>query len=389
MDASKGLQQSIGRLIVFGFLFIFPFGQLLRLELRYGESTIPLLLIDFFSAACLIIVPFVKKPRIFSSFNNFIIICLFSLLFSCINLNFNNVLLGSLYLLRLVGYFSFFVLTWNLVKNDNVFREKVINVLIITLIFTTLLGWIQYLLFPDLISLKNVGWDDHLGRLVGTFLDPGFTSVILLIGFLVSLYSFLNEKKMVFLFISIFFIISLALTYSRAGYVAFVVGILTVVFLTRKFIILAFVVFFLLVLTVLPRGLGEGVRLERTASVEARFKNYAQTWEIFFQNPIFGVGYNNICLYRVGKFGEDPKSHACGGADSSLLFVLATTGVTGFIVFVNLLLRLFRSIGDYRYGDLVKTVLVSLGVGSLFANVIFYPFILGIMAILIAIGLKE
>ena len=36
-------------------------------------------------------------------------------------------------------------------------------------------GILQYALVPDLRSLHILGWDDHLNRLAGSFLDPNFT----------------------------------------------------------------------------------------------------------------------------------------------------------------------------------------------------------------------
>ena len=75
------------------------------------------------------------------------------------------------------------------------------------------------------------GWDDHLYRLIGTFLDPGFTAIILVFGFLTSLAYYLKPaapkggfKNKYFLLISIFLFVSILFTYSRAGYIALIVG---------------------------------------------------------------------------------------------------------------------------------------------------------------------
>ncbi|MEK7542910.1 MAG: hypothetical protein AAB503_01210, partial [Patescibacteria group bacterium] len=88
------------------------------------------------------------------------------------------------YLIRLISYISFFIYLWNIFSNEKL-RENSLRLLIIVSILVAIFGWLQYLFFPDLRVLKYVGWDDHLYRLTGSFLDPGFSAIILVLGFLV------------------------------------------------------------------------------------------------------------------------------------------------------------------------------------------------------------
>ena len=114
---------------------------------------------------------------------------------------------------------------------------------------------------------------------------------------------------------------------------------------------------------------GEGVKLERTYSVWARAESWKTAWNIFSQNPILGVGFNT---YRYAQ-GASADSHAGAGVDSSLLLVLATTGIVGFVIYLKYLKYLWK-LGE---NDLVLSAsLVALFVHSLFLNSQFYPHVM-------------
>ena len=79
-----------------------------------------------------------------------------------------------------------------------------------------------------------------------------------------------------------------------------------------------------LTIVILPRvSSGEGVKLERMSTVWARIASWKKAWEIFSDNPIIGVGFNT---YRYAQKAS-PESHAGAGSDSSILLVMATTGI--------------------------------------------------------------
>jgi hypothetical protein len=118
----------------------------------------------------------------------------------------------------------------------------------------------------------------------------------------------------------------------------------------------------------LPRQPGEGTKLERTNSLYAKIINYREGIKVFSQSPLVGVGYNNLAYVRnIIK----PESHANFGFDSSLLTILATTGVIGLSLFIFGLLHLFNS-----SGLLFQSLLVAILIHSLFANSLLYPWVL-------------
>lgn len=379
--------------LIFVFLAIFPLGQLIRLSLTVFGVKIAFHPIDLVAGCALLLFLFskVREPKIFKHISSFLAATTFSLLFSLTIFDAPHVLIGGLYLLRFFAYASFFIVTWNVMKTKKK-KTTLFHSLILVCVLTGIFGWIQYFWLPDLTSLKFLGWDDHLYRLAGTFLDPGFTGIILVLGFLASLANYLDKgKRKILLILPAFFLLSIAFTYARASYVALIFG--SVLLLPRKLGMKnGFWVFFLflLILLLLPRPGSEGVKLERLHSVYARAVNYAQTVNIAAKHPLFGVGFNNICPARI-KYYQDAgyESHSCAGSDSSLLFVAATTGVIGLLIFLNLSLQVLRGVKKNLYGITFLACSGALFFNSLFVNSLFYPWVMGWMGILLALALKN
>jgi hypothetical protein len=299
------------------------------------------------------------------------------------------VLTGSLYLLRLYSYIAFSYVLFHTIKSRKALlnQEKLLSALLAVFITTAIIGWLQYFWLPDLRDLKYLGWDDHLYRLTGSFLDPGFTGLILTFGVLLSVCKYKEYKKLSFLSIAAFLAFTVAFTYSRASYLALAAGLLFLFRGSIKRYVLSAAIVFLLVVVMLPRPEGYGVRLERTHSIIAKAENYTKTSQIIDRYPLFGVGYNNLCAERTlsGEDSETFGKHSCSGVDSSLLFVLATTGIVGlmtFLVFVKTALK--NTVGKHK--ELFVAVVVALAVHSLFLNSIFYAWVMGTLAILYAVA---
>lgn len=380
--------------LIFLYLLLFPFGQIIRLNINLLGVAVPIRPIDLVAGVSFlyIMVGRFKKPLIFKQIAAFLIVAVFSYLFSFILLPSNKLYIGGLYLLRLFAYTSLFLLVFNVVSKRAELKKVLFNSLILVVVFVGIFGWLQYFLYPDIRAFVVWGWDNHLYRLLGTFLDPGFTSIILVFGFLLSLVKYLETKNRRLFALLAFFLLTIAFTYSRAGYLALGGGLLTIFGLRREIKSLwPTLLVFLLIVAFLPRPSSEGVRLERLSSVYSRVENYSEGIEIFGKSPIFGVGYNNLCLARQKYLGRaDFTSHACSGLDSSLLLILATTGVVGFLILANLGYEVIRSVkGVGVYGLSFLACLVALLVHSLFVNSLFYPWVMGFMGITLSLSLKE
>lgn len=103
------------------------------------------------------------------------------------------------------------------------------------------------------------------------------------------------------------------------------------------------------------------------------------------KNPLFGTGFN---LYRYANTGAVGDSHAGAGSDSSLLFVFATTGIAGLLIYLWLwgkILKLGWQRRNTQAGLILLASSTSLLIHSLFSNSLFYPWVLGWMAFLLAL----
>ena len=350
------------QIILFAFLILFPFGQIIKI----GQIN-PIDIVVALGAITAII----KKYQSPKYFKDFLQVALFGYLLSVFIFKNSQVFIGLLYLVRLTTYFYFYLFLTN-------FKDKqlLFNSLLAMSFFTALFGWVQYFFYPDLTSLKYLGWDDHLYRLVGTFLDPGFTSLIIVFGGVIS---FVKKKYLLLAF----FAMTLAFTYSRAGYLALIVSLFLASYLFKRFkAFLVVLIYFLFIVFLLPRPAGEGVNLARTYSISSRISNYKETLEIFRKSPVFGVGFNNICLARKIYLKDvDLSSHSCSGSDSSLLLILATTGILGFMVFVSSVSKILFALKRGFYTKVFWVLLSALFVHSFFVNSLFYPWVMGYLAI--------
>ena len=366
--------KKIENLLLFSYLLVFPFGQLFRISILNAS--------DFIVALTFLYVLGTTKnfSKIFKIFTPFILVAGSSLIFSIFIFKISLTGTGFLYFLRLVIYWYFLQFCFNFAHNRQKIKELLFSSLMILTVAVAVFGWFQYFVYPDLTALKYLGWDDHLFRLVGTFLDPGFTGLIIVLGVIITYF-----KKNWWLFF--FLILSLAFTYSRAGYLALIFSLLAIAVITKKFkLVILSTLFFLVVTLFLPKSGGQGVNLARTYSISARFENYRETLTIFNQSPVFGIGFNNFCLARQFYLHKtDLSSHSCSGSDSSLLLILATTGMVGFLVFISCLLNLYQLPARGLYFKVLIISGVALLAHSLFVNSLFYPWLMGYFVILLSI----
>jgi O-antigen ligase len=372
-------------IFLFLFLVLFPFGQVIRIGLLQPIDAVVGL------SALYVILKRVERPKFFKYFEIILVVVGFSWLFSVFIFRQTTVFYGLLYFFRLAAYFYFFVYVWNFVKSREINKKLLLNSLLVVSITSAIFGWIQYFTVPSIKPFFSLGWDEHLFRLVGTFLDPPFIGLIIIFGLIISMIRFLEKKSKKMLIIAICLLISLAFTYSRGSYMALLAGLITIGIYKMKIKQVLFMVLGLvLLIIILPTSGNHILGIFRAFSVVARIDNYSRTIQIFKTSPVFGVGYDNLCLAKAQlDGGVNFFYHDCSGSDSSLLLVLATTGITGFIVFVFSIGKIIKSLQHNSYFIILSSSFVALLVHSLFSNSMFYSWIMGYMAILLATAVKE
>ncbi|MBI2587500.1 O-antigen ligase family protein [Candidatus Amesbacteria bacterium] len=292
----------------------------------------------------------------------FFVICLLSLIPAYFNYGQSAALVGLMYSLRWLTYSLFFI-------SLSVIQVPIKNLIILISSIFISTGLAQYFFLPDTRFLLSQGWDDHFNRAIGTILDPGFLGLLYV-------FILLFTKNKILWVLSF---LTLILTYSRASYLAFLAGF---AFSRKSF--LKVLLLLTVTVTLLPRPGGDGVKLERVYSIFSRFSSWQQAWRIFADHPVLGVGFN---VYRYAQrdygFQDDPKwqiSHANAGSDSSLLFVLATTGLLGLTAYSWYL---------YQLSTINQQLITVVFVHSLFLNSLFYPFILLWISLIMADSLQQ
>lgn len=381
-------------------LFIlFGFGELFRIQLPNSAGVGA---IDFVIVSIVLIWFFtVKKSKYFlkSSMLFFIAVCLISVVVNLGKFQMNEVMVGSLYLMRWALYACLYFVFVDVGKR---YREKTSVYMIISGFIVLVIGFIQFFLYPSLKNLYYLGWDDHLYRLFSSFLDPNFTGTFLVL-FLIFVFiirdRFKSSKKVIYLLNSslVFTFLGIILTYSRSALLMLMVSSLIYCVIQKNFkIILGLLAALVIIVIVLsPRFYLVNTNLFRIPSLAQRIENSKEALGIYQKNPILGVGFNNYRFARE-KYGFPDTtpwgfSHSGGGSDSSFALILATTGIPGILIYVYLLYKLFKlGLSKIKKNPFALILVVSLGgliVNSLLLNSLFYSFIMIWMWILA--GLTE
>jgi len=373
-------------------LIIFPITELGKIQ--SGSISVSVNDIFFLITASLWIVLDFKKIKktnfmLLKPIVLFSAIGLFSLAINFVNLTLNEFFVSMLYLVRWILYSSIYFI---LLTRDREFIKKFKYLLIVPICTVLILGIIQFVYYPSLRNLFYLGWDEHLYRLFSTFLDPNFAGAFLVISLIylifVSWQSYIKKRRNMFIFTSILSVISFIsvyLTYSRSALIMLLVSLTVFLVLIKKIRILVLVlIVFVAFIFLSPKAFQtEGTNIFRIYSSQERVKSAQVAVKIIEQSPVFGVGFN---AYRYAQKRyvnlNDSKwetTHSGAGTDNSFLFVLATAGIVGFVVYIYLIYKLFL-LANFKQKNPMSIVLISvlcgLLVNSLFINSLFYVFIL-------------
>lgn len=387
-------------LLILAITSIIP-GQLIRLSLPVSSAAITIT--DVSSALLLIVFTIyslaIKKSlkiskELFVPFLIFTLLALASTIFVVPIFSTGEITVSLMFLVRFMLYFSVFIVVANTVVKSQI--TNWLNLFLLICVVYSLVGLVQYVLLPDLTSLAALGWDPHQKRIVSTFLDPNFSGGLLTIAFAIALSLFLNLKKIVYLLTSGIFFLTLLLTFSRSSYLALIVTILAIGILKSPKILIIFLAALLISYTTIPQiknRVTGALTLDETS--QARIESWQKALAIFRNNAIFGVGFNTYRFTQAqyGFFPQDQPQggHSGAGSDSSILLVLATTGVVGTMAYLVFLANIFKKFSK----NLQKSAL-SLGstaaflgllIHSQFVNSLFFPqitislfFLLGLSA---------
>ena len=321
----------------------------------------------------------------------FSLIAVVALIINLGTLSLGNFTVSFLYLVRFVSYASIYFIVKEF---DPKFKKTISYLMLLSGSIFVLIGYAQYFFYPSLRNLFYLGWDEHLYRMFSSFLDPNFAGAFFVL-FLLFLSYFVNKfyenrnfiKFSFALIVSIFTFVAVYLTYSRSALIMLAAGLITYLLLInkKKFMLLVIITMILVVFLSPKSFRTEGTNLFRTVSSEARLASTEQGLNIFIKNPVLGVGFDAY-RYALNRYeGLNTAywqvTHSGGGTDNSFIFVLATTGILGFIVYIYLLYKMvklgFVNIKKNKYFSVIFiSSILAISIDSLFVNSLFYVFIM-------------
>jgi hypothetical protein len=310
------------------------------------------------------------RPALLLPIVSFILVGAVSLLFNYFRFKPDQIGQSALYLLRWSTYAGLYLL---------IVQEIVSAPMLFAGLFgfgTTLsvFGLVQYVFYPELRNLSYLGWDPHYFRLFSTLFDPNFAGILIVLTFFLGIYMRRKMVRKTLILAHGVNVLALYLTYSRSSFVAFIVWVLCLIIFYKKWKWLALLAVFILALVIIPKPGGKTLLLTRMDSSVARLGNWQESIGIIARAPIIGNGFNTLRFVRSSDVDNSP-SRAAAGLDSSILFLLATTGSIGTVVYGWIfwsLIRLYRTV----FGGLLYSVLAALLVHSVFTNSLFYPWVM-------------
>ncbi len=381
----------IGLTLLFALIAeLFRFQGFLLLDLF-----VPIFVAAYFGLHLLRRIP-LKLPKTILPALLFVLIGFASLLINSVEMSTDEFLKAAFYGVRWIALYLLCVIVGNEAQET---QKRILWMVLIFSLLLSVAGFIQLKIFPDFSTLEDIGWDPHQNRLLSTWFDPNFVGGF--IAFLVptALGTALDQKKTrpVLLILSAVLLVALFLTLSRSAYLALLTGLLVFGLLKSWKLLLALAILFLIAIPLSDQiqnrvqSLYESASSVFTetyqipdASARHRFASWEEGWVLFLQKPLLGHGYNRY-EYAALELGtlKDPDIHSASGSDWSLLTILATTGLLGFLpflaVYAVLLIQAWQNrhspqIGGFHAGFFAG--LLGLFVHSIFVNSLLFPLLL-------------
>ncbi len=378
--------------ISMGNLFRFLENSLFSDNLIVSEA-----LLYFFCFGSLFFVVIPKKA--FLKLFSFLLVVVFSFLYGCMLNGFD--LRASLYALRLILFglssYSLALICLELFQGS---VEKFFFFLYKAYFLGAIIGFLLYIVFPsssllwDVLANYHIGFrgDPHEGRFVSVYFDPNYYCAIAGFAFLIASYLYQATKNLWYLCGCGVFFISGILTWSRSGIVLLCSVLFYKVFFgvckgryTKRGLLLCSVfclgmpLFVLFYLEDMQFFIHRTLTFFEEDSALCRLETFRLGLDLFFQNPLLGVGLGFLYQYTQGQV-------SLSSLDSSLLSLLVQIGLIPFLL--ASLYVVYRGIGVMSVNsfwkqrkhnnDFFSWLIFYIGIvvifSSQFNNILFYPF---------------
>jgi hypothetical protein len=294
------------------------------------------------------------------------------------------------YLVRWTAYFGVYLVVINFVRRDDV--GSLWHVLETAILVFAGFGVVQSLFLPGFAQMvfPDQGWDVQGHRLVSTLLDPNFAGALIAIGLLVLL-ARMSHGVQAALWKPVLLFAALVLTISRSAVLAFLAGVVIILFLRglSKRLLKIGGLLLVLMLPFVPLILDFAIRFGRFSlegSAALRVLSWLRALKIFADNPILGIGFNTYGFVQR-SYGYSPVFGADFALDGGLLFIAVMTGLIGVSLYSGMLLLVLvrcrriskdasRSADERGLALGAAAVTVAMVVHSVFLNSLLFPFLM-------------
>jgi O-antigen ligase len=205
-------------------------------------------------------------------------------------------------------------------------------------------------------------------RIMGTFLDPNFFAQVMVVIIPLALNRLLYEEKLFYKFLALWSLaasfLTVIFTFSRGGFLALslVLGLLVIWRKPPLVAVLSGLLILFLLIPFLPPTYFERIQtileylpfrgsdVRGEVSFRGRLSEYEVGWQMFTDNPILGIGYENYPAYYLDysiKLGLDPRRTE-RSAHSLYLEILAEQGLVGMLFFGLILYSIYKSLTKSR-----------------------------------------
>ncbi len=322
-----------------------------------------------------------------------------SLLWNASQYTADQLMTGSLYLVRWVEYAAIFLMSVDFLRTIKRLR-RYLWFIIGTGVVISLLGFIQLRIFPDFSFMVPAGWDPHVGRLLSTWFDPnflgGYLAFLTTICLAIALSQSFIRARWWWLAITIMSV-AIVFTFSRSGYVALAVGAGIVTLIKSRWLFLIGLLTAMSIVAFVPR-VNQRVIGIRTVDETAKLRlvSWHNAWEVIQKHWWIGVGYNLYPIVQVDRgYVDTVQEHSASGSDSSFLTVWVTTGIFGILTYIWLFIAMLRECWRTWKDQQLDPIWRGFGLGMLagllglflhsqFVNSLLYPHIMQVLWILLA-----
>src|SRR3972149_3862174 len=320
----------------------------------------------------------INKVKIFSlpgakPFLAFILIALVSLTFS------TNRAVGFTEWLRLLSFFTIYVLAAECLKEKKHFSQLIAAIFISVLLPSTI-GFYQ--VFTGTGNLATPGFN----RITGTFVHPNqFAHYLLLIVTLAAIFIFESRKPLVkigMFLLSVAVSVLLFNTYTRGAWLGLILVLCLLGILKYRKLLFLTPVMLLVVAIISPSFIAQRFADLRDPnpygpgnSMAARVEIWKETYPLFAKNPLIGNGWGRSILYGRAKIltktGLSNIALSEQPTHNDYLRLLAETGILGFGAYFWLLFAVSRW-GWHRYVQSTHSFSKGIALGFWTLTVVYF-----------------